>query len=45
MNMHSLERRVHVTEHAMQRLRERAVTHEGFRGWKQMVKKVHYYGK
>lgn len=45
MNMHSLERTVHITEHAMQRLRERVITHEGFRGWKQMVKKARYYGE
>ena len=45
MNVHSLERTIHITEHAMQRLRERVITHEGFRGWKQMVKKARYYGK
>ncbi len=45
MNMHSLERKIHITEHAMQRLRERVITHEGFRGWKQFVKKARYYGE
>jgi hypothetical protein len=45
MNMHSFERVVHITEHAMQRLQERVVTHDGFRNWKQLVKKARYEGE
>ena len=45
VNQHSLERAIHITEHAMQRLHERVITHDGFRGWKQLVKKARYDGE
>ena len=45
MNVHTFERAIHITDHSMQRLNERVVNHDGFKSWKQLVKKARYYGR
>ena len=36
---------IEITNHAMQRLKERVVTHDGFKSWQHMVKTARYEGR
>ena len=36
---------VEITKHAMQRLQERVVSHEGYRSWQHLVKTARYQGR
>ncbi len=36
---------IEITRHAMQRLEERVITHDGFQSWQHMVKTARYKGK
>lgn len=45
MQNYSLRKPIKITHHAMQRLEERVVTHDGFRSWQHMVKTARYEGR
>lgn len=45
MQNYSLCKPIEITHHAMQRLEERVVTHDGFRSWQHMVKTARYKGR
>jgi hypothetical protein len=46
MNMPNYPRKsIEITHHAMQRLEERVVSHDGFRSWQHMVKTARYEGR
>ena len=45
MQNYPLRKTIVITNHAMQRLEERVVTHDGFRSWQHMVKTARYEGR
>lgn len=36
---------IEITHHAMQRLEERVITHDGFKSWQHLVKTARYEGR
>ena len=45
MTKYEYQRDIAITKHAMQRLEERVITHDGFKSWKHMVKAARYKGR
>lgn len=45
MQNYTLRKPIEITRHAMQRLEERVITHDGFKSWQHMVRTARYEGR
>ena len=45
MQNYASRKSIEITLHAMQRLEERVITHDGFRNWQHLVKTARYEGR